>query len=79
MTILMDDPENGFTRSGDKEAWLIEKGMDSEKLAAILAEATKLRGEGKQILTVTMAKNKKFQKDGLAANGYDQIKEFFNN
>ena len=28
----------------------------------ILAEATKLRGEGRQILTVTMAKNKKFQK-----------------
>ena len=79
MTIIMDDKDSSFVKEAEKEAWLIEKGMDSEKLAAILAEATRLRAEGKTVLIVNMVKNKKFQKDGLAANGYGQIKEFFNN
>ena len=79
MTIIMDDKDSSFAKAAEKEAWLIEKGMASEKLAAILAEATRLRAEGKTVLMVNMAKNKKFQKDGLAANGYGQIKEFFNN
>ena len=79
MTIIMDDKDSSFAKAAEKEAWLIEKGMDSEKLAAILAEATRLRAEGKTVLMVNMAKNKKFQKDGLAANGYGQIKEYYNN
>ena len=79
MTIIMDDKDSSFAKAAEKEAWLIEKGMDSEKLAAILAEATRLRAEGKTVLMVNMAKNKKFQKDGLAAGGYGQIKEYYNN
>ena len=79
MTIIMDDKDSSFAKAAEKEAWLIEKGMASEKLAAILAEATRLRAEGKTVLMVNMAKNKKFQKDGLAAGGYGQIKEYYNN
>ncbi len=60
-----------------KTAFLIEKGMPREKLAAILAKAKTLRSEGAEINVVMMKKNKKFQKDQLAAEGYTEMKEFF--
>ena len=37
------------------------------------------RQAGKQVLVVRMNKNKKFQKEKLAAEGYKDIVEFFNN
>ena len=49
VTILLD---NGFTVPGgnEKEAWLFEKGMSSEKLASIMKEAMTARKEGKIVL-----------------------------
>ena len=76
VTILLD---NGFTVPGgnEKEAWLFEKGMSSEKLASIMKEAMAARKEGKIILVAQMNKNKKFQKEQLGKEGYQEFKEFY--
>ena len=71
--------ESGFKVPGssDKKAYLIEKGVDSNKLYEILKKAAAERGEGKTVLVSRMNKNKKFQKDKLSAEGYTDIEEFF--
>ncbi len=72
--------ENGFTIPGqaEKKAYLIEKNYPADKLAAVIAKAQQERAEGKQILIARMNKNKKFQKEQLAKEGYEEICEFFN-
>lgn len=71
--------ENGFQVPNQKKktAFLIEKGISSEKLCEIIAQAQKLRSQGTQILVARMNKNKKFQKETLAAQGYEEFQEFF--
>ncbi|MCM1308997.1 MAG: histidine--tRNA ligase [Butyrivibrio sp.] len=78
VTILLD---NGFEvpRRADKTAFLIEKGIGSDRLCEILGEAQRLRGEGRSVLTVRMNKNKKFQKEQLENEGYADIREFYLN
>ncbi len=71
--------ESGFVVPDQREktAYLIEKGYPAEMLSDVIAKAQAERAEGKQVLVVRMNKNKKFQKDKLAAEGYGQIVEFF--
>ena len=71
--------ERDFKVPGTKgrTAYLIEKGMPGDKLAAILAKAKALRSEGEEINIVMMKKNKKFQKEQLTQEGYTEITEFF--
>ena len=73
--------ESGFTvpGGGKKTAYLVEKGYPAEKLPAVFAEAKAARAKGDQVLIVRMNKNKKFQKEQLTAQGYEEIKEIFNN
>ena len=73
--------ESGFKVPGDseKKAFLIEKGIGGEKLCEIIGKAQKARDEGQQVLVVRMNKNKKFQKEQLQAQGYENFEEFFNN
>ena len=77
MTILMEDDVSGILAGKNKSAWLIEKGMPADRLAAIFDEAIRERAAGKQILTVWMAKNKKFQKDSLSAQGYTEFRDIY--
>lgn len=72
--------ESGFTvpMQKPKTAYLIEKGCPAEKLAEVIAKSQEERQAGKQVLVVRMNKNKKFQKEKLAAEGYHEIVEFFN-
>ena len=74
--IMMDE---GFKipGAGDKVAFLIEKGIKGARLAEIIADAQKERAEGKQVLVVRMAKNKKFQKQNLNEQGYEDIRDFY--
>jgi histidyl-tRNA synthetase len=76
--IMMDE---GFKIPGesDKAAFLIEKGIKGQRLAEIISVAQKERLEGKSILVVRMAKNKKFQKQQLSEQGYEDIREFYEN
>ena len=53
--------------------------MSSEQMISVLAEAKAEREAGVQVLVVQMNKNKKFQKDQLAKDGYTDVKEFFKN
>ena len=62
-----------------KKAYLIEKGMSPEKLLEVFKEAEADRKDGSVVNVVMMKKNKKFQKDQLAKEGYTEIKEFFHN
>ena len=72
--------ERGYeipTKNG-KKAYLIEKNKPADKLLNILKQATEERSAGTQINISIMKKNKKFQKDQLAADGYTEYVEFFN-
>lgn len=71
--------ESGFQVPGKpkKTAYLIEKGVGGERLCEIIARAQKARENGEQVLVVRMNKNKKFQKDQLAAKGYEEFEEFY--
>ena len=45
----------------------------------MIAKAQQERKDGKQVLVVRMNKNKKFQKEQLAKEGYEDIQEFYKN
>ena len=59
-------------------AYLIEKKYPAEKLVNVMAQAKEARTNGQQVLVVRMNKNKKFQKEQLAKEGYEEFVEFFN-
>ena len=63
--------------SKEKKALLIEKGMPKEGMLKVLELAKAERANGKQVMIVNMKKNKKFQKEQLAEEGYEDIQEFF--
>lgn len=71
--------ESGFRIPGSplKKAYLLEKGMPAQQLCGIIQEAQKERAEGCQVLISRMNKNKKFQKEQLTAEGYQEFREFF--
>lgn len=60
-----------------KKAYLIEKNMPADKLAEIFRQANEERKAGTQVNISIMKKNKKFQKDQMAAEGYTEFVEFF--
>lgn len=76
ITILL---ENGFKvpEQGSKTAFLIEKGIAGDKLNEIVEQAEDMRKEGNIVLMTRMNKNKKFQKEQLAKEGYTEYKEFY--
>ena len=43
----------------------------------MIEQAQKERALGKQVLVARMNKNKKFQKEKLTAEGYQEFREFF--
>ncbi len=61
-----------------KAAYLIEKGYPGDRLAEVIAQAQTARQQGQQVLVVRMNKNKKFQKEQLMKEGYEEFVEFFN-
>ena len=71
--------ESGFQipQQPKKLAYLIEKGYPGEKLAEVIAQAQAARQQGQQVLVVRMNKNKKFQKEQLRKEGYEEFVEFF--
>ena len=71
--------ESGFKipKTGKKVAYLMEKGMPSDMLCDVMKKANEERHAGNQVLVARMNKNKKFQKEQLTAQGYEEIKEFY--
>ena len=78
ISILVDHDYQVPTRK-EKAAFLMEKGLSAGKRAEVLKQAAEERKDGKQVLVAAMIKNKKFQKDQLAAEGYTDIREFYEN
>ncbi|MCI7107394.1 MAG: histidine--tRNA ligase [Lachnospiraceae bacterium] len=72
--------ESGFKipERPKKVAYLVEKNYPAEKLVTVMEQAKEARGNGQQVLVVRMNKNKKFQKEKLSAEGYEEFVEFFN-
>jgi histidyl-tRNA synthetase len=71
--------ESGFKvpNQSKKVAYLVEKGVAGEALCNVIAEAQKARQDGTQVLVARMNKNKKFQKEQLTSEGYEEFREFY--
>ncbi|MCI8667284.1 MAG: histidine--tRNA ligase [Dorea sp.] len=71
--------ENGYDvpKRGGRKAYLLEKKISKERLLEILALAKAEREGGSQVLVVNMKKNKKFQKEQLTEDGYEEIIECY--
>lgn len=63
--------------SRNKKVFLIEKNMPQEGMLKVLKLAKEERAAGKQVMIANMKKNKKFQKEQLAADGYTDITECY--
>lgn len=77
--IIMLLMERGFKvpGTGTKKALLIEKNMPAEGMMKVLKQAEAERQNGSQVTIAIMKKNKKFQKEQLKEEGYEEIIEFF--
>ncbi len=71
--------ESGFKIPNEsrKVAYLIEKGVSGDRLCEIIAKAQAARADGTQVLVARMNKNKKFQKEQLMSEGYEEFEEFY--
>lgn len=76
ITIMMD---NNFRipAQAKKVAYLVEKGIATDKLCQVIAKAQEERAKGTQVLVVRMNKNKKFQKEQLTKDGYEEFVDFY--
>jgi histidyl-tRNA synthetase len=76
ITILMD---SGFQIPGSvgKKVFLYEKGIGSARFKEVLKAAQKERAAGVRVLVAQMNKNKKFQKEQLLKEGYEEFVEFY--
>ena len=72
--------ESGFKipERPKRVAYLVEKKNSAEKLVDVMKQAKEARENGQQVLVVRMNKNKKFQKEQLSKEGYEEFEEFFN-
>ncbi|MBD5452604.1 MAG: histidine--tRNA ligase, partial [Lachnospiraceae bacterium] len=77
--IILILTENGFKvpNQSKKKAYLVEKGISGEALCNVIAQAQKERQSGAQVLVARMNKNKKFQKEQLMAEGYEEFWDFY--
>ncbi len=77
--IIMLMLEKDFRIPGEsvKKAYLLEKGLPEEKRSEIIAKAMQERKDGMTVNLTIMKKNRKFQKEQLAEQGYEEIEEIF--
>ena len=71
--------ENGYQvpKQGGRKAYLLDKRMPREGILKVLALAKADREAGRQVLIVNMKKNKKFQKEQLKEEGYEEITDCY--
>jgi histidyl-tRNA synthetase len=79
--IVMLLQEQGFQipNQARKCVYLIEKGIHGEALCEILRTAAKEREQGIAVRVERMNKNRKFQKECLSLEGYQEFKDFYRN
>lgn len=76
VTILMEQ-ENSISAIRPRKVYLIEKGVDDKRFGEIMKQAMEERKNGTQVLVSRMNKNKKFQKEQLEKEGYQEFAEFY--
>ena len=76
ITILMDSGFKVPSGTG-KKVFLYEKGLDKEQFKNVLKAAQEERAKGVRVLLAQMNKNKKFQKEQLMKDGYEEFVEFY--
>lgn len=71
--------ERDFTvpSAAKKKAYLVDKKASPERMKEVLVKAKEERDAGYKVSINIMKKNKKFQKEQLAKDGYTEIEEFF--
>ena len=71
--------ESGFQipNRPKKKVFLSEKGVSGKALSDCIAQAQKERETGTQVLVARMNKNKKFQKEQLMKEGWEEFQEFY--
>ncbi len=77
IVMLLLEREYTVPSAAKKKAYLIDKKAGPEKMKEVLLKAEKERDAGYRISINVMKKNKKFQKELLAKDGYTEIEEFF--
>ncbi len=60
-----------------KVAYLLEKGVSGQVLTDCIAKAQEERAAGTQVLVARMNKNKKFQKEQLMKEGWEEFREIY--
>ena len=75
--LLMMESNFQIPNEDRKIAFLLEKNLPMEEIQVVMLEAKNLRSEGHQVLIAKMNKNKKFQKEQLEKEGYQDVREFF--
>ena len=77
IVMLLLEREYTVPSAAKKKSYLIDKKAGPEKMKEVLLKAEKERDAGYRISINVMKKNKKFQKELLAKDGYTEIEEFF--
>lgn len=77
IVMLLLEREYTVPSAAKKKAYLIDKKAGPEKMKEVLLKSEKERDAGYRISINVMKKNKKFQKELLAKDGYTEIEEFF--
>ena len=75
--LLLLEQNYEIPEAGKKIAYLVDKKLSNEKYVEVIKEANEKRENGVNVLVVRMNKNKKFQKEQLTKEGYEEFKEFF--
>ncbi len=77
IVMLLLERDFAVPSAAKKKAYLIDKKASPEMMKEVLLKAEKERDAGYRISINVMKKNKKFQKELLAKDGYTEIEEFF--
>lgn len=77
IVMLLLEGDFQIPSAAKKKAYLIDKKASPELMKEVLEKARAEREAGYKISVNIMKKNKKFQKEQLAKDGYDEIQEFF--
>ncbi|MDD3219881.1 MAG: histidine--tRNA ligase [Lachnospiraceae bacterium] len=77
IVMLLLEREYQIPSMGTKKAFLVEKNMPAENMLQILKQAEEERSAGTVVTIAIMKKNKKFQKEQMEKEGYEEFVEFF--
>jgi histidyl-tRNA synthetase len=77
IVMLLLERDYQVPKAAVKKAYLIDKKASAEKMKTVIEKAGAEREKGIQVNINMMKKNKKFQKEQLFAEGYEEIEEIF--